>query len=159
MIIFWLHETNLWTNLWTLWWSMTWYPRLTYATMSEATPENHLIILCEFLVGNEAHTMSSSIQVRVNCSHASVSCTTDANYGYWKKLLMKIAGFSWLTIVHVADTASCECLLESHWFRKFWWPSRSWNKHQQHNFMRNYKEGRWWTSWRRATEVWKSISH
>ena len=52
----------------------------------KTTPEDQLIILSEFLMGNEAHTMSSSIQVQmnflrvqVNCSRASVklhlSCT------------------------------------------------------------------------------------
>ena len=40
--------------------------------MSETTPEDHLIILCEFFVGNKAHTTSSSIRVQVNCSKASV---------------------------------------------------------------------------------------
>ena len=41
--------------------------------MSKATPKDHLIIL------HEAHAMSSTIRVRVNCSQASVklhlSCT------------------------------------------------------------------------------------
>ena len=47
--------------------------------MSETAPKDHGIILCELLMGNKAHTMSSSIQVQVNCSQASVklhlSCT------------------------------------------------------------------------------------
>ena len=30
--------------------------------MSETTPKDHLIVLHEFLVGNKAHAMSSSIQ-------------------------------------------------------------------------------------------------
>ena len=72
------------TNLWMLWWSMTWYPRLTCVTMSETTPEDHLIILYEFLAGNKVHATSSSIQVQVNCSQASVklhlSCTTCVNH-------------------------------------------------------------------------------
>ena len=48
-------------------------------TMSETTPEDHLIVLREFLMGNKAHAVSSSIWAWVNCSWASVklhlSCT------------------------------------------------------------------------------------
>ena len=40
--------------------------------MSEITPEDHQIILHEFLMGNNAHAMSSYIQIRVNCLRASV---------------------------------------------------------------------------------------
>ena len=50
--------------------------------MPETTPKDHLIILCEFLVGNKAHAMSSSIRAWVNCSWVSVklhlSCTVNA---------------------------------------------------------------------------------
>ena len=35
--------------------------QLTYVTMSETTPEDHLIILREFLMGNKTPAMSSSI--------------------------------------------------------------------------------------------------
>ena len=35
--------------------------RLTCLTMSKTTPKDHLIILRVFLMGNKAHTMSSSI--------------------------------------------------------------------------------------------------
>ena len=42
--------------------------------MSETTPEDYLIILCEFLVDNKVHAMSSSIQVQVNCSKVRVNC-------------------------------------------------------------------------------------
>ena len=41
--------------------------------MSETTPEDHLAILCEFLVGNKAHDTSSSIQVQVNWSRVQVN--------------------------------------------------------------------------------------
>ena len=61
-------------NLWMLWWSKTWYPRLTCLTVSKTTPKVHLIILGQFLMGNEAHTTSSSIWVRVNCSRVWVNC-------------------------------------------------------------------------------------
>ena len=78
-----LCKTNPRTNPWTLWWSMTWYRRLTCIIVSKATPEDHLIILCEFLAGNKAHATSSSIRVQVNCSRASVklhlSCTVSTN--------------------------------------------------------------------------------
>ena len=52
--------------------------------MSETTPEDHLIILHEFLAGNKAHATS---RARVNCSRVSVklhlSCTVCAcNYQY-----------------------------------------------------------------------------
>ena len=61
-------------------------PKATMRNCVKTTPEDQLIILSEFLMGNEAHTMSSSIQVQmnflrvqVNCSRASVklhlSCT------------------------------------------------------------------------------------
>ena len=47
--------------------------------MSETTPEDHLIVLREFLTGNKAHATSSSIRARVNCFRASdklhLSCT------------------------------------------------------------------------------------
>ena len=47
--------------------------------MSETTPKDHLIILCEFLAGNKTLATSSSIRARVNCSSTSVklylSCT------------------------------------------------------------------------------------
>ena len=46
--------------------------QLTCVTMSETTPKDHLIILCEFLAGNKTHATSSSIQAQVNCSQASV---------------------------------------------------------------------------------------
>ena len=40
------------------------YAMIPEANMCDITPEDHhLIILCEFLVGNKAHSMSSSIQV------------------------------------------------------------------------------------------------
>ena len=45
---------------------------VTCVTMSETTPEDHLIILCEFLAGNKAHATSSSIRVRVNCRKVRV---------------------------------------------------------------------------------------
>ena len=59
--------------------------------MSETTPKVHLIILREFLAGNKAYAMSSSIQaqvnslrVRVNYSQVSVklhlSCTVAKTY-------------------------------------------------------------------------------
>ena len=75
----------------TLTWGLTWERygdlwQLTYVTMSEITPEDHLIILRELLTGNKTLATSSSIQARVNgsrvwvnCSHVSVklhlSCT------------------------------------------------------------------------------------
>ena len=37
--------------------------RLTCVTVSETSPEDHLIILCGFLVGNKAYITSSSIPV------------------------------------------------------------------------------------------------
>ena len=53
--------------------------QLTYVTMSETTPQDHLIILRELLAGNKTLATSSSIwarvkglRVRINCSHASV---------------------------------------------------------------------------------------
>ena len=42
--------------------------------MSETTPEDHLIILREFLAGNESHATSSSIRAQVNCSRVRVNC-------------------------------------------------------------------------------------
>ena len=62
--------------------------------MSETTPEDHLIILCELLAGNKTLVTSNSIQarvngsrVRVNCSRTSVklhlSCTVGATQKYW----------------------------------------------------------------------------
>ena len=45
---------------------------VTSVTMSETTPEDHLIILCEFLVGNKAYTTSIFIQVQVNCRKVRV---------------------------------------------------------------------------------------
>ena len=36
-------------------------PRLTCVSMSETTPEDHLIIFCEFLMANKVHAMTSSI--------------------------------------------------------------------------------------------------
>ena len=48
--------------------------QLTNVTMSEKTPEDHLIILREFLVGNKTLTTSSSIRARVNCSRVWVNC-------------------------------------------------------------------------------------
>ena len=35
---------------------------LACVTVSETTPKDHLIVLHEFLLGNKAHTMSSSIR-------------------------------------------------------------------------------------------------
>ena len=49
-------------------------PETNMRNMSETTPKDHPIILCEFLVGNKAHTMSSSIQVQVNCSKVRENC-------------------------------------------------------------------------------------
>ena len=46
--------------------------QLAYIILSGTTPEDHLIILCVFLEGNKAHTTSSSIQVQVNWSWASI---------------------------------------------------------------------------------------
>ena len=48
--------------------------QLTYVTMSETTPEDHLIILRELLVDNKTLAMSSSIWARVNGSRARVNC-------------------------------------------------------------------------------------
>ena len=48
--------------------------QLTYVIMSETTPEDHLIILRDFLVGNKTLATSSSIQTRVNCSRVQVNC-------------------------------------------------------------------------------------
>ena len=64
-----------------------WHARLTCITMSETTPGDHIINLCEFLVGKKALAMSNSIRVWVNCSWASVelhlSCTV-VSYVYVK---------------------------------------------------------------------------
>ena len=60
--------------------------QVTYVTMSETIPKDHLIILCELLAGNKTLATSSSIwaqvnglRVWVNCSRASIklhlSCT------------------------------------------------------------------------------------
>ena len=46
--------------------------KLTCVKMLETTPEDHLIILFEFLVGNTAHATSSSIQDWVNCLRVRV---------------------------------------------------------------------------------------
>ena len=43
--------------------------------MSETTPEDHLIILCEFPAGNKAHATSSSIRAQVNYSRVRVNCS------------------------------------------------------------------------------------
>ena len=43
--------------------------------MSETTPEDHLIILCEFLAGNKTLAMNRSIQAQVNCSRVQVNCS------------------------------------------------------------------------------------
>ena len=60
--------------------------QLTYVTMSETTPEDHLIILRELLAGNKTLVTSNSIQARVNCSRMSVklhlSCTIGATQKY-----------------------------------------------------------------------------
>ena len=42
--------------------------------MSETTPEDYLIILCEFLVDNKVHVTSSSIRVQGNCPKVWVNC-------------------------------------------------------------------------------------
>ena len=49
--------------------------QLTCITMSETTPKDPLIILCEFLVGNKAHSMSSSVRAQVNCSRVRINCS------------------------------------------------------------------------------------
>ena len=49
--------------------------QLTYVTMSETTPKDHLIILREFLAGNKTLAMSSSIRARVNYSRVRVNCS------------------------------------------------------------------------------------
>ena len=36
-------------------------PKANMRNLSKTFPQNHLIILCEFLVGSKAHAMSSSI--------------------------------------------------------------------------------------------------
>ena len=62
--------------------------------MSETTPEDHLIILHELLVGNKTLVTSNSIQARVNgsrvqvnCSRTSVklhlNCTVGTTQKYW----------------------------------------------------------------------------
>ena len=43
--------------------------------MSETTPEDHLIILHEFLTGNKTLAKSSSIRAWVNCSRVQVNCS------------------------------------------------------------------------------------
>ena len=43
--------------------------------MSETTPEDHLIILREFLAGNKILAMSSSIRAQVNGSRVQVNCS------------------------------------------------------------------------------------
>ena len=78
--------------------------QLTYVTMSETTPEDHLIILRELLTGNKTLATSSSIRswvnglrVQVNCSSASVklhlSCTVFKNvvlFVLWQSSLLAI---------------------------------------------------------------------
>ena len=49
--------------------------QLTCATMPETTPKDHLIILHEFLAGNNAHAMNSSIRAWVNRSRVQVNCS------------------------------------------------------------------------------------
>ena len=53
-------------------------------TVSKTTPKDHLIVLHEFLEGNKAHTMSSSIRMQVNCSQVSaklhMSCSVYAMF-------------------------------------------------------------------------------
>ena len=43
--------------------------------MSETTPEDHLIILHEFFVGDKTLATSSSIRALVNCSRVRVNCS------------------------------------------------------------------------------------
>ena len=58
-----------------LWWSMTWYQRLTCITVSETNPQDHQIILCEFLMGNKANASSSFVWVQIKCSKGWVNCS------------------------------------------------------------------------------------
>ena len=49
--------------------------QLTYITISETTPEDHVIILCELLAGNKTLATSSSIWARVNGSRVQINCS------------------------------------------------------------------------------------
>ena len=49
--------------------------RLTYVTMSETSPKDHLIILRELLADNKTLATSSSIRARVNGSRVRVNCS------------------------------------------------------------------------------------
>ena len=91
----------------------------TCVAMSDKTPEDHLIILREFLAGNITLAKSSSIRARVNCSSASVKLHLSYRGFAERPLELKwipFYRFSWdfLAFSAICGSTVSDVLLQNH---------------------------------------------